>query len=520
MYKRRTRSKMLIGAVAMIMLAAGCSSGSGDGEGAGDGTPQRGGTITMAHATESRTMDPAKCATGGWSRCAPVFGTLLRYDSEKQEFIGDLAKSFETTDGKVWKLTLREGVLFSDGTPLDAEAVVTNWDRIRDPATLSPSAPVTAGLTWKVVDPLTVEVASDTPNFQLAKALTLGLGMIGSPTAMKKLGEDFGSAPVGAGPYVLDKWVRNAQAEFSRNDGYWDEGLPYADKFVIKVIPQEDQRLNALRTGEVDYAYSLSAKDAKTMEAEGYPVLSVQHYGGTGLMTNFNDADLKGPQLRQAILHAFNSDKVTDVIDPSDVNVDAFMFPGSDYRDNSLGTYPEFDLAKAQQLFDNYLAATGKSSLTLTLATLAGVPTYEKAGQIVQSQLQEIDGLTIELKPADAATIAGNIRTGNFQLALYGSLAELPDALYDFFHSEGWSNVTGYSNPKVDEALETTRRSQDQAEVTQAYKVASGEISKEAPLRIWGYSTGHLFTSKKLKGLSITGSDAASAYLDRAWINN
>lgn len=509
-----------VAAVAISILAAGCSGGSSGGDGGGDGTPKKGGTLTMAIQTESQSMDPAKCGTVGWDRCVPVFGTLLRYNPETKKFEGDMAKSFDSTDGKVWTLTLRDGVKFSDGTAFDADAVVTNWDRIKDPATLSPSAATITGLTWKAIDPLTVEVTSDAVNYQLPRNLTLGLSMIGSPTAIEKAGVGFGNAPVGAGPFVLEKWTRNAQAEYKRNDTYWDTGLPYADKFVLKVIGQDAQRLNALRAGEIDIDWSVVQKDATKIEAEGFTAHKVPLIGGSGLIFNFDDPMVKDASLREALLSAIDAKQITDAVYQGDTVVDAFIFKDSPYRDDALGTYPVKDLAKAQRLFDDYLASTGASSLKLTFSTYAGVPALEQASQILQSQLQKIKGLTIDIKALDSATISGNFRTGDYQIALQGASMELPDQLYDFFHSDGSANVTGYSNPTVDEALETARTSNDEATVTKAYQVVGGELSKDAPLRSWRYTSGYLYAPKSIKGLRITGSgDAVGAYLERTWVD-
>ena len=191
----RRMPRPLLVAVASVMVAAGCGSGGASGnDGAGSDTPVRGGELVMAVNVEGQTMDPVWCATHAFDRCLPVFGTLLRFDTEDEQFVPAMASAFESEDGITWTLTLRDGVRFSDGTPFDADAVVFNWDRVKDPANLSPSARIAAPLTWRVIDPLTVEVVSGEPNYQLPWALAQGMGMIGSPTAITQLGADFGNA--------------------------------------------------------------------------------------------------------------------------------------------------------------------------------------------------------------------------------------------------------------------------------------------------------------------------------------
>lgn len=511
----------LLVAVASVMVAAGCGSGGASGgDGAGSATPVRGGELVMAVNVEGQTMDPVWCATHAFDRCAPVFGTLLRFDTEDEQFVPGMALSFDSEDGRTWTLKLRDGIRFSDGTVFDADAVVFNWDRVKDPANLSPSARIAAPLTWRVLDPLTVEVASEQPNFQLPWALAQGMGMIGSPTAITRLGADFGNAPIGAGPFLLEKWTRNSEARFTANPDYWDEGAPYLDSFVLKVIGQDDQRLNALRAREIDIDWSLLSKDARAIEAEGFTVHALPLVGGTGLNFNFEDPDLKDPQLRLALLKTFDSAQINSAVYPGDEPVDAFLFPDSPYRDDSLGTFPEKDPEGAQKLFDEYLTRSGKTDLTLRLSTFAGLPALEQVAQILQSQAQQIDGLKVEIDAMDYATLQGVLRSGEYQLGIAATLSQHMDAIYDTFHSDGTNNITGYTNPKVDEALEASRASKDPAVVADSYKVINGEISKDAPLRNWRYQTGYLFTPGYVKDLTITGTlSGAGVYLDRAWVD-
>ncbi|WP_173152668.1 ABC transporter substrate-binding protein [Phytohabitans suffuscus] len=502
----------------MSLVVAGC--GAGDDGGSGSGEPRRGGTLSYAVNVEAASLDPASCGVQSFDRCAPIFGTLLRYDLDKKEFVGQMAESFSTTDGVSWTLKLRSGVKFSDGTPFDADAVVFNWDRVKDPATLSPALRVTQGMTWKATDPRTVTVTLDKPNYQLPWALVRGLSAIGSPTAIQKAGADVGNAPVGAGPFVLKKWTRNSQLELTRNPDYFETGLPYLDGLVVKVIGADDQRLNALRSGEIDVDWSLLTKDARAIEAEGgYDVYRVPLVGGTGLQFNENDAVVKDEGLRKAMLLAFDSAQINNAVYPGDAPVDAFLRPDAAERDDAMGRFPDKNLAEAQRLFDDYLARTGKSGETVTFTCYAGVPALEQVAQLIQSQMQQINGLTFKLNPVDGATLSQASSKREFQTIMGATLSQEMDRLYDVFHSEGALNVMSYANPKVDEALAVTRSSNDRNEVTTAYKTVVGEISKDGPLRTWRYQTGHLYVKKKVKGIVVAGTNSgASAYFQYAWL--
>lgn len=519
----RKASRATAAAVALALALTACG-GDGDtpgtsGSGGEEGEPQSGGTVTYAMNAEVASLDAALCGNS-LDRCAPIYGTLLRYNLESEEFEGYMAESFESEDGQNWTLTLREGITFSDDTPFDAEAVAFNWDRIADPATLSPGARVVEDLTWEIVDETTLEVTSAEPNFQLPWAMVLDIGMIASPTAIEEAGEDFGSEPVGAGPFVVDNWVRSSEQQMSRNESYWEEGLPYLDNYVIKIIGPDDQRLNALRTGEIDIDWSLLTKDAATAESEGFTVNRIPLIGGTGLQFNLNDPVAGDEDLRQALLHAFDSKQINDAVYGGDPPVDAFLFPDSPYRGDELGVFPALDLEAAQESFDTYLEKTGQTSETVTFHSYAGIPALEQVAQIIQAQMQEIDGLTFEINAVDATTIVSDTRSGNFQLAMGATLSPHMDKLFEVFHSEGALNVMGYSNPAVDEALETSRTSDDPDEVTEAYQVLNGALSTDGPLRNWRYQFGHLYTTEEVHGLQLMGTNSGlGSYMQGVWID-
>ncbi|GGM02678.1 peptide-binding protein [Dactylosporangium sucinum] len=513
-----SRSAAATVAACLAVASAGCG-GSGSADGAEAGTPTKGGKATYAVNVEVTSLDPAVCAVQSFDRCAPIFGTLLRYDLDKKAFVGQMAESFDTTDGKNWTLKLRSGVTFSDGTPFDAAAVAFNWDRVKDPKTLSPAARSTQGMTWKVVDPQTVAVTLDKVNYQLPWTLVRGLSAIGSPTAIQKAGADVANSPVGAGPFVLKKWTRNSQIEYTRNPTYFEPGLPYLDALTIKVIGADDQRLNALRGGEIDVDWSLLTKDARAIESTGgYQIYRVPLVGGTGLQFNLKDPVVKDEGLRRAMLMAFDSAQINNAVYPGDQPVDQLLRPGATERDDALGKFPDKNLAEAQRLFDDYLRRTGKTAETVTFTCYAGLPALEQVAQLIQSQMQQIKGLTFKLNAVDGATLSSLSTKREFQTIMGATLSQELDRLYDVFHTDGALNVMGYSNPEVDTALELSRSSGKPEEVAAAYKEVVGELSNDGPLRTWRYQTGHLYVNKKIKGITVAGTNSgAGVYWQYAW---
>lgn len=475
----------------------------------------------MASRGDSDTLDPARC---GMSRdfvmCQPIFGTLLRYNSKTEEFEPAMAESIESKDGQHWTLKLREGVKFTDGTPFDADAVDFNWKRAKDPEMLSGGLYYLSRMEWEVVDPLTIEVTLDEPDYDIQWALVYELGAIGSPTAIKKLGDDFGSEPVGAGPFVIEERVPESHTTYVRNPDYWEEGLPYLDKLTVQATDEDDQRVNLLRAGQVDITGSHQKVQVKSLEDEGFIAYRMPLWGGTGFGFNLKEADIKDEDLFMALQHAFNAEQISKGAFPLDQPPDHVASPDAEWRDDSLGKYPEHDLAEAQRRFDAYLSKSGQSSKTINLLTLAGFPPATKVTDIVQAQFNKIEGLEVEVEAVSGAAYFTALREGDYQVAFTPVAGELyGGTLYRYYHSTGDMNYWGYSNPDVDAALEEARRSSDPAEATAALKKAGGQISKDAPVRLHVYETDHILTAKNVH-LEAPPVYLSSLFTERIWISD
>ena len=144
------RKRGLVAVASVLLLTASACGQGGDGGGSGgsgeadrsagssgsapEGEPTSGGTATFAYAVDAASVDSANCGSSvSWMACTAIYGTLVTFDAETLEYGPGMAESFESEDGKVWTITLRPDLTFSDGTPFDAEAVAFNWDRAKDP---------------------------------------------------------------------------------------------------------------------------------------------------------------------------------------------------------------------------------------------------------------------------------------------------------------------------------------------------------------------------------------------------
>ena len=204
------------------------------------GEPVDGGTLTYGAYTEPASLDPTvtiAAATTGGIEMANIYDTLLSFDPGKQEFVPRLAKAIEhDADYTTWTLTLRDGVTFSDGTPLDADAVV--WSQQRYAAAKAPETALWAGnvtsATATDAHTVTYELARPWPLFP--GILSTGPGMV---VARSSVGADGSFKPVGAGPFTLGDWKHGESLELEARDDYWD-GAPHLDSVRMAFLRSEE----------------------------------------------------------------------------------------------------------------------------------------------------------------------------------------------------------------------------------------------------------------------------------------
>src|SRR5262245_11043976 len=285
---RETRMRQLTGRrlAALLLAAALTMAGCGGGSDASGSGGDAGGELTFLNFSETPTLDPAlgrNSSGGGQIQLVPIYDMLAEVDADG-EITPRLAESVETDDALHWTITLRDGLKFSDGTPLDADAVIAQWKRLADPATASPSASEAATMkSYEAVDGRTIEVTLVERNSQWARYLMRGLGMIPSPTALAKEGENFASAPVGAGPFKVEDFVRDDHLTLVRNPNYWDAPRPYLDKVTFRPILNPQQRADTFNGGEGDISWEVIwSSQLVNWVDEGRNVLIPPISGGQG----------------------------------------------------------------------------------------------------------------------------------------------------------------------------------------------------------------------------------------------
>ncbi len=436
--------------------------------------PVKGGTLTIGVANEAGTMDPVKLTlygtTTGTDRAFLVYGSLLNINSKTGQMLPGLAQSLTSPDGQIWTLKLRPNLKFSDGTPLDADAVIFNFERFLDPASafVSRSAVVQISKMTRI-DPTTVEFKLTQPNGSFPIPFSDVVGMMASPTAVKADPRGWGQRPVGAGAYLMKEWVRDQQMTFVRNPNYYDAPRPYIDTIVFKLIPSRATLSTALKLGDVDVVHSaepttdlqVALADRKTFR----PYEPSQISGATGMTCNLEKPPCDDIRFRRALAMSFDYESAKQVnlatIPISEKRFQCPPFgPGSPYCAKDV--WARYNPKKARQLFDEVRADGISPDFVYTWNSQSAAG--PASGEWVQQSLAKV-GVKVTIRPVTTPEIGPITTAGSFQTAIASHSPSVdPTArYYNDWHSVGGPNggrdIARLNNAELDVALEKGQKS-------------------------------------------------------------
>lgn len=493
----RTRTKRATAALlAATAIAAGCGSdddaatdststtaaGTEGTEGGGGGTSDPDAILRFS-AIVGPSQDPIRQA----HTCEPttlnaIFDTLFAIDADG-ELEPRLATEYEEAAGNILRLTLRDAVVFQDGTPFNAEAVRFNIERAKtDPG--STIASVLADVeSVTVVDDLTVDIQMARPVAgNLLAALSGRAGMMASPTAVEAAGssEAFSAAPVGAGMYAIDgEWLPRESLTVRTWDGYWDTedrllgGIDFLDVAF-------DARPNAIQSGDLDVSMLDSVATARAVEgSDGLTVEISESPQYRLFVLNETTAPLDILEVRQAISFAIDRQAVADAMTLGESDAAYQQFPTSSAAyDESLSELYPYDPDRARELLEEAGFADG---FDLQAAVGSASPSYIQVGEIIASQLAEV-GINMNIELLDQSQAFSQIVTqGAFPASPFGGVSTRDPGrdFRDHFFAEGGINAGDNEPDGLRELIEEAGASVDSAERAELFQEANRLVVEE-----------------------------------------
>jgi peptide/nickel transport system substrate-binding protein len=332
------RSMSMAVAVASLFLLAACGapaaapadtaadSAAGEAEEAAAGEPQTGGRLVFAAETIGESLEPGLWNGFGISNVLDNVGAYLTRPNSSGVWTdppeGGLAESWEISDdGLVYTFNVRPDVVFHDGTPVDANAIVRSLTRQVNPEDSSYVEGLYMHTNYtlnrasiEAVDDMTVRIELETPDAAYLYRLFHPSAVIISSAALDEFGADINTNMVSAGPFKLERFIPGSEAVLTAFEDYWD-GRPYLDEIVLRGYPDEGAMLAAIESGEVNFApYPPSSAIPRLSETDGIKVVAGPPLINFFLGNNMMNAPLDNREIRFAINYAINRENLIEAV--------------------------------------------------------------------------------------------------------------------------------------------------------------------------------------------------------------
>jgi peptide/nickel transport system substrate-binding protein len=403
------------------------------------------------------------------------------------EIIPQLATGWDwSDDGLTLTMTLREGVVFHDGTPFNAEAVAANIDRSQNLPESRRKSELSSIVGVEVVDDNTIRFTLSAPDATLLAQLSDRSGMMISPTAAEAAGLDFALSPVCSGPYSFVERIQQDRIVLERFADHWNADAYAFDTVTFLPIPDTTVRLANLRAGDLDMLERLAATDvASARDDAALSTAQATSLGYQAMTINVGNGERaenplgQDARVRQALSLSIDRNVVNQVVFEGAFAPGNQPWPSTSPWYNDAFPIPERDVEAARAL----LTEAGYPDGVDITVQVANNPVQQQVMQVIQAMASEA-GIRISLEAKEFATLLADQSAGAYQVSQVGWSGRVdPDGnLHQFVTTDGGINDSGYSNAEVDGFLNEARVSNDIDTRRAAYNAASEILMTDLPL--------------------------------------
>jgi len=309
------------------------------------------GTLKIAREQDGSTFDPIKTILNSdiWVM-DNMNANLVRVTKDGVGLEPDLAEKWTLApDNVTYTFNLRDGLKFSDGSPLKASDVKFSLERLRD------TKDSVMGSMYKIIakidapDDKTVVITTDKPSAPLLSTLAMFAAAIVPESVVKAEGDDFGTKPVGAGAFMLKNWAHGDKVELVKNPNYWDAANVKIDKVVYQITEDDKTAVKLFKAGSLDITVDLPSDQIEPLKKELGDEVHVSPY----LQTDYISFNIKKPpfdneKIRQALSTAIDRDTLINKVVKGGYVVNCgYVIPLSDYPAPKV---PECDMNKIERL--------------------------------------------------------------------------------------------------------------------------------------------------------------------------
>lgn len=519
--------------VAMI-TACGKSETAGNGSGA-TGSPVKQ-ELKVNFRAEPPVLDSSKStAAAAFTVISAVNEGLYRIDKDGRPQPG-LARELPkvSPDGKTYTITLREGLTYSDGTPVTTADFDYAFKRALDPATKSQyafmlsyikgAAAIQSAKTpeeveakkkelgVKIVDDKTLEITLDNPVPFFTNLLAFQTYYPLKKEFVEKHGAKFGADAdkiIGAGPFKLEKWDHEQQLVLVKNDKYWDGSNVKLDKITMTILKDQSTGLNLYETNEADVT-DISRDNVPLWKDK--PDFAPKRELTTGylMFSQKNVAAFKNKKIRQALLLAIdNQGYVNTVLGNGSVPATGLVPTGmldgngNEFRKTAGDTQLKHDPAKAKQLLADGLKEAGLDSLPKVKVISDDTEGSKKALEFVLGQWKQNLGVDAVAEPIPHKLRVERQSNHDFEVsvALWNGDYNDPMTFLDMWVTGGEFNEVDWSNAEYDKLVNGAKTELDLAKRTKMLVDAEKILMEEVPVAPNYFRTQAYLVKPKVKGL-------------------
>ncbi len=447
--------------------------------------------------------------------CYNIYESLVVFD-ENSELQPLLATSWEAVDDLTWEFTLREGVLFHDGSELTAEAVKASFDRLLDPDIASPRLFLFSMLEEViVVDDYTVQFVTQFPFAPLPAHLAHSGGAIISLNAIEADYEEMAAGnepgsylsqnPVGTGFFIFESWEPGNQLKMVRFDDYWGENAKL-DSVTFRVVPESLTRLSELETGFAHIADPVEPSDisrVENMDNAFMEITSVTVMAYIGY--NCDKAPFDDVRVRQAISMAINKeDIIAGAYEGTAIPAEGPIAPGVFGHDPTISGLP-YDKGMAAEL----LAEAGYADGFSTTIWTNDNPVRIMIAEYVQSELRDLN-IEVDVEVIEWGAYLEGTAAGDHEMFILGWSTPTLDAdyaVYALFHSDNVGdpgNRAFYRSAVADELLDRGRQEPDPDTRLAIYSELQEILIEDAPMLYLVYNENLAGVNNNVKNFGVT----------------
>lgn len=478
-YKARATNRRdfvkILGGVAGVTSIAGCSGGGGESEDGGDGEDGGGGQtstdtdsdseaedtpddseadkrkeLTIGISFEPWNLDPAlhTDAASNWVQSL-VYDEVIGLHYERNEPIPELATELAQPvgdEGRVYDITLKEGIQFHNGKEAKAEDLKYSFDWIANPdnnAAVTGYAPQMKEAETEIRDDYTVRLTLSEPhglwNFWMTRVIN-GLvpkdsrGELTDAKGPKGLGTDLTSEPIGTGPFEFVEWEPGDHILTEAFDDHFREGIPKIDAVRFDFVTESTTRVSQLQAGNIDFSVQVPAKDFEQLEsASGITAKSIPGSGSQIVYHNLVDTEnnpMSNVHNRRAVHFGINAEEILSrVYHGRGVVQKGPWFPDSEWVPDSLKNMDMYDLDRAQSELEQGPNPDGFEAELMA----SNEPESRQAATVIQNQLSELN-IDISVNTLDTGSLFSRLyETVEWNMSYAGWGQSIPHVFWWLF---------------------------------------------------------------------------------------